>query len=209
MKIGIIGATGASGSLIASEAINRNMDVIALIRNRQKLLLPVPYIEKDVCALTRQDIEKLDVLVSTFGVPLGQEEEHLSVTRHLIDILTGLQTRLIVVGSAGHLFSDESRTSRYYETEIPPGILKNGSIMLERVNLMLKNSSGVIWTYFAPAINFIAEAPRTGQYRTGTDVVLRDRNGNSQISYADYASAVLDEIQRPQYLYQLVTAINI
>ncbi|NLE17229.1 MAG: NAD-dependent epimerase, partial [Propioniciclava sp.] len=39
----------------------------------------------------------------------------------------------------------------------------------------------------------------TGEYRTSDDVLLRSPDGSSQISAADLALAVLDEIEQPRH----------
>ncbi len=205
MKLGIIGATGRAGSLILAEAEQRGHEIVALVRDRRKLTSATACIEKPVLELDRSDIQGLDVLVSAYGVPLGREHEHLDATRHLLNILRGTSTRLIVVGSAGHLFTSSARTSRYYETELKPGPLRNGSAVLRQVTDMLAACPDVTWTYLAPAIEFQPNGPRTGTYRTGGDVVLCDGQGRSQISYADYAIALIDEIEQRQHLNQLFT----
>lgn len=57
------------------------------------------------------------------------------------------------------------------------------------------------WFYVSPPENFgaWAPAPETGAYRLSDDVLLRDADGNSTISAADLALAVLDEIERPRH----------
>ncbi|MBL0887409.1 NAD(P)-dependent oxidoreductase [Myceligenerans indicum] len=199
MRVGIIGATGRAGARIAEEAAARGHQVRALVRDARSL--PSRYesvVEKAVLDLEAADLRGLDVLVSAYGVPLDREAEHLPVIEHLIGLLRGSPTRLIVVGSAGHLFTDASRTRRYYEAELPAGPLRSGSRILQQVNQRLLDSAGVTWTYLAPAVEFLPEGPRTGSYQLGGDVVLRDPSGRSHISYADYALAVLDEAERPR-----------
>lgn len=205
MRLGIIGATGRAGSLILAEAEHRGHETVALVRDRRKLTSATACIEKPILELDRSDIQGLDVLVSAYGVPLGREHEHLDVTRHLLDILRGTSTRLIVVGSAGHLFTSSTRTSRYYETELKPGPLRDGSTVLRQVTDMLAACPEVTWTYLAPAIEFRPNGPRTGTYRASDDVVLCDEKGRSQISYADYAIALIDEVEHRRHLNQLFT----
>jgi putative NADH-flavin reductase len=40
---------------------------------------------------------------------------------------------------------------------------------------------------------------RKGSFRIGKDQLLVDGEGNSSISYADYAIALVDEIETPQH----------
>ena len=57
------------------------------------------------------------------------------------------------------------------------------------------------WFYVSPAQVFGAWNPErvTGSYRISDDVLLKDENGESYISAADLALAVLDEIEQPRY----------
>jgi len=42
----------------------------------------------------------------------------------------------------------------------------------------------------------------TGRYRVGGDVLLSDAEGNSNISGADYAKALVDETEQPAHRRQ-------
>lgn len=61
--------------------------------------------------------------------------------------------------------------------------------------------SGRDWFFIHPAGGFGAWAPgeRTGVYRDGGDVIVTDEAGESFISGADLAVAVLDEIENPKH----------
>jgi putative NADH-flavin reductase len=45
-----------------------------------------------------------------------------------------------------------------------------------------------------PPMTFAADGPRTGRYRTGGDAAIGE-----QLSYADFAVALLDEIEAPEH----------
>ena len=60
------------------------------------------------------------------------------------------------------------------------------------------------WTFLSPSALFIA-GERTGKFRLGTDGLLADANGKSWISFADYAIAPTDEIERPAHTRQRFT----
>jgi uncharacterized protein len=59
----------------------------------------------------------------------------------------------------------------------------------------------VDWFYVSPPASFGAwvPAPDNGSYRLSEDVLLKDDAGNSTISAADLARAILDEIEQPQF----------
>ncbi|KAJ8137213.1 hypothetical protein OY671_009575, partial [Metschnikowia pulcherrima] len=51
---------------------------------------------------------------------------------------------------------------------------------------------------FSPAA-FISEGPRLGSDRGGKDQVVTDDKGESRISFADYAIAMVDESEQHRY----------
>lgn len=102
MKIGIVGASGKAGRLIMKEAVDRDYEVTAIVRDRSKVT-DVPVIEKDVQSLTREDVSHFDVIVNAFGAPLGDSQGHIDAGRALIELVEGTDIRLIVLGGAGSL----------------------------------------------------------------------------------------------------------
>ena len=57
----------------------------------------------------------------------------------------------------------------------------------------LRKRDDVRWTYISPAGDFRADGERTGKYVLGGEELVLNSNGESIISYADYAIAVIDE----------------
>lgn len=57
-------------------------------------------------------------------------------------------------------------------------------------------------------MTFIPKGKATGQYQTGIDVLLRNHKGKSEISYADYARALVDEIEKPKHVNSMFTVAN-
>jgi len=49
---------------------------------------------------------------------------------------------------------------------------------------------------------FVGPGERTGQYRLGTTNMIFDSNGESKISYEDYALALVEEIANPRHIRQ-------
>lgn len=204
MKIAIIGATGKAGHNILQEALRRQLDVTAIVRNREKLTENVPVIEKEITQLTTDDIMPFDVVVNAFGAPAGNESLHVTVGRHLIDIFSSVNTRLIVVGGAGSLYTDDTKTVRIMDTpDFPEAYFATAS--QQGQNLIDLQQSTVNYTFLSPSAFFDAEGKRTGHYRVGQDVLLTDTEGNSYISYADYAIALVDEMENPQFIKQRFT----
>ncbi|EMT53839.1 putative oxidoreductase [Brevibacillus borstelensis AK1] len=201
MKIGVIGATGKAGSLIAKEAIERGHEVTAIVRNASKLTAPkMAVLEKDVFQLTAEDLKAFDVVVNAFGAAPGSEHLHVEAGRVLIEALKAApSTRLIVVGGAGSLFVDEAKTTRVMETpDFPKEYLATAQNQGKNLE-DLQQSTGIQWTFISPSAFFDPQGKRTGAYQKGKDHLLVNAKGQSYVSYADFAIAVLDEIENPQH----------
>ncbi|RAR45642.1 NAD(P)-dependent oxidoreductase [Paenibacillus sp. MDMC362] len=209
MQIGIIGATGKAGSLIRNEAQARGHEVTAIVRNASKISdSSINILEKNVLDLTNADLQGFDVVVNAFAAAPGQEAQYVEVGRVLIEALKGTNTRLFVIGGAGSLFVDEAKTLRLMETpdfpkEYYPTAFHAGENLKD-----LEQSSNVKWTYLSPAAFFNPHGQRTGSYREGKDHVIVNSNGQSYVSYADYAIAVLDELEQPKHIYERYTVVS-
>jgi len=200
MNLGIIGATGKTGNAVLQVALDRRINVTAIVRNETRLTIDVPTIEKDIFSLTTEDLRPFDAVICTFAS--SKKSDYPRVNQHLTDILTGTDTRLIVVGSGSTLFIDDSRTKTVGDKL--PIIMRNSSRNHLKARQILQNSN-INWTYMAPPMNYLPSGDKTGYYQTGHDVLIHDHNGNSSISYADMALALVDELQHPQNEKQLMT----
>ncbi len=210
MKIGIIGATGKAGNLILKEALDRGHEVTAIVRSASKVEdKSLSVLEKDVFDLTAEDAKSFDVIVNAFGAPAGKENLHVEAGQALINILKEApNTRLIVVGGAGSLFTDETQTLRVVDSPGFPDAYKATATNQGKNLQDLQASSGIQWTFLSPAGFFNPEGVRTGKYQSGKDQILVNSEGNSYISYADYAIALVDEIENPQHKNKRFTVVG-
>ncbi|ALS36726.1 putative NADH-flavin reductase [Enterococcus rotai] len=195
MKVAILGANGKAGSAILEEAKKRGLDVTAIVRDAEKITDGTPVIEKDVYSLTTEDVQGFDVLVSALGF-WGDVSEFTGSTQHLIDILTNTKTRLLVVGGAGSLFVNSEHTVRLSETPDFPEAFKPLATAMGKGLDLLEAAKDINWTYISPAAEFDAEGPATGKYVAAGEELETDQTGKSYISYADYAIAMVDEIEK-------------
>ncbi|MDR7235844.1 NAD(P)-dependent oxidoreductase [Neobacillus drentensis] len=209
MKIVIIGASGKAGSLILKEAVSRGHEVTAIVRDASKLEdKNVAVIEKTIFDLTSDDVKKFDVVVNAFGAPLGEEQAHVDAGHALIEALKGTNTRAIIVGGAGSLYVDENKTVQVIDTPDFPDFVKPTAKGQGRNLKELQETTGITWTFISPSAVFDAEGKRTGSYQAGKDNLLVNSKGESYISYADYAIAVLDEIENPQHINERFTVVG-
>lgn len=210
MRIGIIGATGKQGNLVLKEALRRGHQVTAIVRNPSKLTdKNVDILEKDIFKLTAEDVKNFDAVVNAFRAPFGEEKLHAEAGRVLIEAMKGApDTRLIVVGGAGSLFVDENNTVRLLDTpefpkEFYPTAYNQGKNLED-----LKSSKGIKWTFISPSAFFNPEGRRTGAYKTGQDNLLVNSKGKSYVSYADFAIALVDEIEKPKHINERFTVVS-
>lgn len=209
MKIGIIGASGKVGKLVLEESIERGHEVTAIVRNASKLSSSnINILEKEIYDITSEDLKDLDVVVNAFGAPLGEEESHVKAGRALIEALKETDTRAIIVGGAGSLYVDEAQTTKLIDTPEFPELFVPTAKGQGRNLKDLKASKGINWTFLSPSADFDAEGPKTKNYQAGKDNLLINSKGNSYVSYADFAFALVDEIENPQHKNERFTVVS-
>ncbi|MEB4855918.1 NAD(P)-dependent oxidoreductase [Priestia megaterium] len=207
MKIGVIGATGKAGQLIMEEAKQRGHEVTAIVRNASKLKNQTNVIEKDIFVITSKDIEQFDAVVDAFNAPPGSEQMHVESIQSLIKAFQGVQTRLAVVGGGGSLFVDEEKTMPLMSTEgFPAAYYPTASNMGKGLKELEKST--IDWTYLSPAAFFDPEGARTGAYQLGKDHVITNSQNESYISYADYAIALIDELENKNYVNERFAVVG-
>lgn len=208
MKIAVVCANGKAGKLITKEAVERGLDVTAIIRGENRSVAPHS-VSKDILAITTEDLKGFDVVVDAFGawtedvLPL-----HSTSLKVLCDALSGTNTRLLVVGGAGSLYVNPEHTavvsdSPDFPSQFLPLAKAQGKALTE-----LRERNDVKWTFISPASDFQAEGERTGNYiLAGEELTLNDR-GESIISYADYAIAMVDEITKGNHIQQRISVVR-
>lgn len=207
MKLAIIGANGKSGKLLVDEAIKRGHQVTAVIRKGQPDNPDAQVLIKDLFELTYDDLKDYDVIIDAFGTweptsfPL-----HQTSLKHLADLLSNKPNRLLVVGSAGGLFLDNSHRLRLLDSADMPEIYKPLSTAMTQAFDDLKIRHDVKWTYFSPAAVFDADGLASGNFHLGNDELLTNGKGESYLSYADGATILIDEVEHADYLNKRFTA---
>ena len=203
MHVILYGATGKAGSIILKELVDRGHTVTAVARTPAKVrkLQNVDVIQGDLSdpAKIAGIVKGADAVISAYGPPPDKTTEIIGATDCLVQgIERAGGARLIVVGGAGSLF-------------VAPGVTlrESGHVPKEWIPIadahiqVLKNlrQSGINWTYFSPAA-FFEPGERTGKFRLGKDDLIADAQGNSRISFEDYAIALADELENPQLVRQ-------
>ncbi|MFD1470944.1 NAD(P)-dependent oxidoreductase [Companilactobacillus mishanensis] len=197
MKIAVIGANGKEGSMIVKEAQSRNIDVTSIVRDAKKSPTD-KYIVSDIFGLKKEDIKSFDAVVNATGFFGDDVVKFVPSIEHLVEIFSGENTRLLVVGGAGSLYLDDSHTQKLYQSDGFPDSVKPLSEEMGKSLDVLKKSN-INWTYVSPAADFDFKAEKTGKYVVAGEELTFDKNKNSKISYADYAIAMVDEIEEPKH----------
>lgn len=192
-NIAVIAANGKSGQLIVREAVDRGLDVTAVVRGENKTVAQHAII-KDLFGLTAADLAGFDVVVDAFGAWTPETfPQHSTSLKHLADVLSSADARLIVVGGAGSLYVNPEHTVQLSQTDgFPEAFLPLATAMGDSL-AELRERSDVRWTYVSPAADFQADGPRTGKYVLAGEEFTANEAGESAISYADYAIAIVDE----------------
>lgn len=213
LNIVVYGGSGNIGSRIVNEAAARGHTVTVVDRNPKADIAPqgVKLVTGD--AMDAKDIAKniagADVLVSSVIVrPTPTPDFALRIAQAMVEAQRsqtgGKKTRFVMVGGASSLLNAEGK--RIVDTlpaTLPEGTqneIKSAVAALD----FLREVKDTSWTFFSPASN-IRPGTRTGKFRLGTDQLVTDAQGQSAISMEDAAVAILDEIEKPQYVNKRFT----
>lgn len=207
MRIGIIGANGKQGQCLCREAMSRGHEVYAIVREDSVQEKVSGILRKSLFTLDKEDVQGMEVLISAFGSGFDVDPViNRQAIQYLIQLTAYSKVALQIVGGAGALYTDATHRTRVYELPDHPSFLRGISEQMTKGLEDLLASVGVTFTYVSPSLHFDYEGARTGAYQVGTKgEVLRNANGQSRISYADYALAMIDEAERGQYRGQWIT----
>lgn len=207
MKIAVVCANGKAGQLIVKEAKGRGLDVTAVVRGENKTAADNVII-KDLFELKTEDLKVFDVVVDAFGAWTPEKlPQHSTSLKHLCDILSGTDIRLAVVGGAGSLYVNPEHTLQVMDGPDFPDIFKPLARAQGKALEELRTRNDVKWTFVSPAGDFQAEGERTGKYILGGEELILNSKGESVISYADYAIAMVDEITKGNHIRERISVV--
>lgn len=208
MKIAVICANGKAGQLITKEAVNRGLDVTAVVKSENKTVAEKAII-KDLFDLTSEDLRDFDAVVDAFGAWTPETlPQHSTSLKHLCDVLSGTDTRLLIVGGAGSLYVNPEHTVQVMDGADFPEIFKPLAAAQGKALEELRERSDVKWTFISPAGDFRADGERTGKYILGGEELVLNSKGESVISYADYAVAMVDEIANGNNIQKRISVVS-
>ncbi|EJM67678.1 NAD(P)-dependent oxidoreductase [Pseudomonas sp. GM55] len=199
-KIAIIGATGRAGSQLLEEALRRGHNVTAIARDTSKFAPRDGVVSKNVDAL---DAAALQAAIAGHDVVISAAHfATLPASAVVVPVQRAGVKRLLVVGGAGSLLLPDG--TRVIDSQGFPEAYKAeagaGAVFLES----LRQEKELDWTFLSPSAEFV-EGERTGKFRIGKDDLLVSSAGRSWITFADYAIAMLDEVEAPKHSRQRFT----
>lgn len=199
-KIAIIGATGRAGSQLLEEALRRGHSVVAIARDPSSLQGREGVTVK---ALDAKDSAALQAAVT--GVDAVLSAAHFSTLAPLAIIepvkRAGVK-RLLVVGGAGSLLLPSGQ--RVIDSpDFPEAYKAEASAGVGFLDT-LRQEPTLDWTFLSPSAEFV-EGERSGRYTLGKDHLLIGADGKSWITFADYAIALIDELEKPAHTRQRFT----
>lgn len=208
MKIAVICANGKAGKLIVKEAVSRGLDVTAVVRG-ENATEAKEVLKKDLFDLTADDLKEFDVVIDAFGAWTEETLPLYSTSlKHLCDILSGTDTRLLIVGGAGSLYVNPEHTVCVADGPDFPDAFKPLASAMAKALSELRERKDVKWTYISPAGDFQAEGERTGKYILGGEELTLNSKGESIISYADYAIAMVDEAVNGNHIQKRISVVR-
>lgn len=196
-KMLVFGATGAVGRQVVAEARRRGHAVTGVARR------PSPGVVQGDAA-DPADVRRLakghDVVVSATRPASGQEAELVETANSLVAGLSGTGCRLIVVGGAASLIVPASNGVLALND---PNYVREGWRAIAQACVdqlrVLRSADALACTYVSPPA-LLEHGARTGAYRVDTTHLVVDTVGRSRISYADFAVAIVDEIENCKFL---------
>jgi uncharacterized protein len=196
-NIALVGVTGNIGSRILGEALARGHRVTGTTRGGKNLParegLTVATVQPANAAALAGVLKGHDIVVVSLKWDVNDIDAAIEAIRK-----SGVRRALVVVG-AGSLRRADGRL-HFDHMATPSPSSKPAMIALDK----LRRVDDFDWTAISPPAS-IQPGERTGKYRTGTDAMVVDAAGSGRISREDFAVAILDEIENPNYLRRRYT----
>jgi putative NADH-flavin reductase len=194
MTFTLLGATGWIGSHVLHESVARGHDIIAVARD----VSPLPSHERihprradinDPHSL-QEVLRGATVVVSSVQFLMFHPDVLLSGLRH------ANVSRYLCVGGAGSLRLADG--SDLVDSPGFPAEYRDEALAGREYLRRLQATPDLDWVLVSPPA-MLEEGGRTGHYRVGGDSLRVDANGESRICVADFAVALIDELERPRH----------
>ena len=205
-RITVVGGTGYAGSAIVAEAARRGHEVVSVSRSVPAEEARVEGVRYETGSLVDADVRAravadAEVVVSSLS-PRGELDGRIvEVDRELAALAEQHGARFVVVGGYSSLRLEEGGPRQAETGQIPPEYAAEALQMNEVLGELLASAESLEFTFVSPAMQFGAYAPgeARGRYRVGGEVAFTDEAGVSAVSGADFALAIVDELETPAH----------
>ena len=205
-RIIVLGGTGYAGGHLAAEAAGRGHEVLAV--SRTAATEPVDGVEHRTGdareeAFLASVLDGADVVVSALSPrgDMADKQAFRALQSTLARRAAEKHVRLGVIGGAGSLLVAEGGPKLVDTPDFPTEFAEEPRVLDAVLQDLREADESLDWFFLSPAGGFGSFAPgeAKGAYRVGGDVLLTDENGESFISGADLALALVDEIEEPAH----------
>lgn len=200
MKIAVLGASGKGGSEISKELVARGHNVVGIARKPEA----IPALEGiTAVAGDASNADELAGLVEGADAVISAIHFNVPAETLLNAVKQAGVNRLLVMGGAASLYNADG--VRLYDSPGFPEAIK--PMVIGGIHFLdtLRQETEVDWTFFSPAMTIFV-GPRVGSFRLGKDELVTDENGDSKISYADFAIGMVDELEQHAHSRSRFTA---
>ncbi|MFI8632355.1 NAD(P)-dependent oxidoreductase [Microbacterium sp. NPDC077663] len=201
--ITVIGGTGYAGAAIVKEAVTRGHRVTSLSRSLPADRIDgATYVQGD--ARDAADaIAGAQVVVGALSPRAGTEGTLVATYTAIAEQAAAAGARLLIIGGFGSLRPAPGAPRFAEGDQMPPEVIVEAR-EVNSVLTALESGAPVSldWVFISPAAVFGGYTPQGdphGTYRTSTGIALFDEQGNSAIEGADFALAVVDEIEKAEH----------
>jgi len=203
MKLVVFGATGGTGRLLVTQALQQGYEVVAFVRDPDKFTITDPRLRvvrgdvtRDSSAVT-EAVREQDAVISALGRRNSFRSAGL-ISQSMRTIVPAMKRqgvrRLIVLSAFG------VGESYHYAPLIPRTLFRLllGDIFADKkAGEDYVRQSSLDWTLVYPVL--LTNGPRTGKYRVGERL---DLHGVPKISRADVADFILTQLQDATYRHR-------
>lgn len=202
-RIVVLGGTGYAGGHLVAEAVSRGHQVLGVSRTAaSEPVEKAEYRTGDVReeSFLTEVLETADVVVSALSPrgDMADPEAFRAVEQTVARLAHDRGVRFGVIGGAGSLLVAEDGPKLVDTPDFPTEFAQEPRVLDAVLQDLRSADQGLDWFFVSPAGGFGSFAPgeAKGTYRLGGDVLLSDEDGESFISGADLALAVVDEIEK-------------
>jgi putative NADH-flavin reductase len=197
VRVTVFGASGRTGRQVVEQGLHRGHEITAFARDASRFgtsherLTIVEGDARDPEAVAAA-VRASDAIISVLALMKAEDEpEYSEATRAIVKAAQHEGVRRIVVTANNDVFGDDEVTGEFV-----------GHAREHRRNRETLKASGLDWTIVAAG--WVVDEPGIGSYQPVVDA----KAAKGKIAPADFASAVLDALERDGWIIHIVGVTN-